>query len=140
MYSYFKADSVIGLVADGTNIQVKKLGAADAYKDAAAGSELTTFILQEADMIRLQAPEINTILGLQAADKGVALTFTPDEQGEKVAVANPFNGKNAGKFLAEAISGDNDYVFVLTADSICVLILLSLTKAVRDSVHLSGLI
>ena len=68
LYSYFKADSVIGLVADGTNIQVKKLGAADAYKDAAAGSELTTFILQEADMIRLQAPEINTILGLQAAD------------------------------------------------------------------------
>lgn len=34
-------------------------------------------------MIRLQAPEINTILGLQAADKGVALTFTPDEQGER---------------------------------------------------------
>ena len=117
LYSYFKADSVIGLVADGTNIQVKKLGAADAYKDAATGTELTRFILQEADMIRLQAPEINTILGLQAADKGVALTFTPDEQGEKVAVANPFNGKNAGKFLAEAISGDNDYVFVLTADS-----------------------
>ena len=117
MYSYFKADSVIGLVANGTNIQVKKLGAADAYNDAATGTELTTFILQEADMIRLQAPEINTILGLQAADKGVALTFTPDEQGEKVAVANPFNGKNAGKFLAEAISGDNDYVFVLTADS-----------------------
>ena len=117
LYSYFKADSVIGLVANGTNIQVKKLGAADAYNDAATGTELTTFILQEADMIRLQAPEINTILGLQAADKGVALTFTPDEQGEKVAVANPFNGKNAGKFLAEAISGDNDYVFVLTADS-----------------------
>ena len=46
-------------------------------------------------MIRWQAPEINTILGLQAADKGVALTFTPDEQGEKVAVANPFNGKDA---------------------------------------------
>ena len=117
LYSYFKADSVIGLVANGTNIQVKKLGAADAYNDAATGTELTTFILQEADMIRLQAPEINTILGLQAADKGVALTFTPDEQGEKVAVANPFNGKNAGKFLAEAISSDNDYVFVLTADS-----------------------
>ena len=119
LYSYFKADSVIGLVANGTNIQVKKLGAADAYKDAATGTELTKFILQEADMIRLQAPEINTILGLQAADKGVALTFTPDEQGEKVAVANPFNGKNAGKFLAEAIDSDNDYdyVFVLTADS-----------------------
>ena len=117
LYSYFKADSVIGLVANGTNIQVKKLGAADAYNGAATGTELTTFILQEADMIRLQAPEINTILGLQAADKGVALTFTPDEQGEKVAVANPFNGKNAGKFLAEAISSDNDYVFVLTADS-----------------------
>ena len=84
MYSYFKADSVIGLVANGTNIQVKKLGAADAYNDAATGTELTTFILQEADMIRLQAPEINTILGLQAADKGVALTFTPDEQGERL--------------------------------------------------------
>ena len=58
---------------------MKKLGAADAYNDAATGTELTTFILQEADMIRLQAPEINTILGLQAADKGVALTFTPDD-------------------------------------------------------------
>lgn len=69
------------------------------------------------------------------------MTFTPDEQGEKVAVANPFNGKNAGKFLAEAISGDNDYVFVLTADSSYLrVVLLSLTKAVRDSVHSSGLI
>ena len=52
------------MVADGTNIQVKKLGAADAYKDAAAGSELTTFILQEADMIRLQAPEIEYNFGV----------------------------------------------------------------------------
>lgn len=71
LYSYFKADSVIGLVANGTNIQVKKLGAADAYNDAATGTELTTFILQEADMIRLQAPEIQYNFGLQAADKGM---------------------------------------------------------------------
>ena len=119
LYSYFKADSVIGLVADGTNIQVTKLAAAEAYADAATGSDLTMFSLVEADMIRLQAPEINTILGLQAADKGVALTFTPDEQGEKVTVANPFNGKNAGKFLAEPTTGGDaaDYVFVLTTDS-----------------------
>ncbi|MBP3641879.1 MAG: hypothetical protein J6J40_08630 [Parabacteroides sp.] len=119
LYSYFKADSVIGLVANNTNIQVTKLAAADAYADAATGNDLTKFSLVEADMIRLQAPEINTILGLQAADKGVALTFTPDEQGEKVAVANPFNGKNAGKFLTEATTGAdaNDYVFVLTTDS-----------------------
>ncbi|MEI3117650.1 MAG: hypothetical protein V8T12_00995 [Parabacteroides johnsonii] len=95
------------------------MAAADAYADAATGNDLTKFSLVEANMIRLQAPEINTILGLQAADKGVALTFTPDEQGEKVAVANPFNGKNAGKFLTEATTGAdaNDYVFVLTTDS-----------------------
>ncbi|WP_298550302.1 hypothetical protein [uncultured Parabacteroides sp.] len=117
LYSYFKADSVIGLKANSTNIQVVKEEAAKAYTDAAAGSLFTKFALVEADMIRLQAPEINTILGLQAADKGVALTFTPDEQGEKVTVANPFNGKNAGKFLAETIAGDADYVFVLTTDS-----------------------
>ena len=127
LYSYFKADSVIGLcladvetVADeSVKVMVKKLGAADAYADAAAGSELLKFSLVEADMIRLQAPEINTMLGLQTADKGVALNFTPDEQGEKVEVANPFNGKNAGKFLAEAIEGEDgdDYVFILTTDS-----------------------
>ncbi|RHR56898.1 DUF6383 domain-containing protein [Parabacteroides sp. AF17-28] len=121
LYSYFKADSVIGLVKDaaGDKILVKKMGASEAYADAedAAGTALTKFTLVEADVIRLGANEINTYLGMQAADKGVALKFSPDEQGEKVAVANPFNGKNAGKFLAEGVPSENDYVFVLTTDS-----------------------
>ena len=117
LYSYFKTDSVIGLKANNANIQVVKEAAAKVSADAVAGSLLTKFALVEADMIRLAAPEINTILGLQDADKGVALTFTPDEEGAKVKVANPFNGKNAGKFFAEAITGDNDYVYVLNSDS-----------------------
>ncbi|WP_302773499.1 DUF6383 domain-containing protein [Parabacteroides johnsonii] len=118
LYSYFKADSVIGLKADGTNIQLVKLGADKASADAAAGSELTAFVLQEADMIRLKANEINTILGLQDADKGVELKFTPDEEGEKVAVANPFNGKNGGKFLTADVKDDTEgYVYVLKSDS-----------------------
>ena len=116
LYSYFKADSVIGLFADSKNIQVKKLSAAEAYGDAATGTLLTKFSLVEADVIRLGANEINTYLGMQAADKGVALTFTPDEMGEKLPVANPFNGKNAGKFFAEDF-GDADYVHIYNADS-----------------------
>ena len=120
LYSYFKADSVIGLIKDaaGDKIMVKKMSAADAYADAEAsgGTALTKFTLVEADVIRLGANEINTYLGMQAADKGVALKFDPDEMGEKLPVANPFNGKNAGKFFAEDF-GDPDYVYVLNADS-----------------------
>ncbi|RHO73379.1 hypothetical protein DW083_05905 [Parabacteroides sp. AF48-14] len=120
LYSYFKADSVIGLVKDAADdkILVKKMGASEAYADAedAAGTALTKFTLVEADVIRLGANEINTYLGMQTADKGVALNFTPDEMGEKLPVANPFNGKNAGKFFAEDF-GDADYVYIYNADS-----------------------
>jgi len=121
LYSYFKADSVIGLVKDATpgsdKILVKKMSAAEAYTDVeTAGGALTPFTLVEADVIRLGANEINTYLGMQAADKGVALKFTPDEMGEKLPVANPFNGKNAGKFFAEDF-GDADYVHIYNADS-----------------------
>ena len=120
LYSYFKADSVIGLIKDaaGDKIMVKKMSAADAYADAEAtgGTALTKFTLVEADVIRLGANEINTYLGMQAADKGVALKFDPDEMGEKLPVANPFNGKNAGKFFAEDF-GDADYVYIYNADS-----------------------
>lgn len=81
LYSYFKADSVIGLVKDASNdaVRLMKLGANDAAADATIGAKLTLFTLQTADAIVLSANEINTILGVQEADKGVKLTFTPDE-------------------------------------------------------------
>ncbi len=120
LYSYIKPDSVIGLVKDESNkILIKKMGASDAYADAedADGVALTKFTLVEADVIRLGANEINTYFGLQSAKNGVALTFNPDEMGTKVDVPNPFNGKNVGKFFAEAIDSDDDYVYILNGDS-----------------------
>jgi len=111
LYSYFKTDSVLSIKVDGEDVTLVK----ELASDVKEGSDFT---LTVADPMILTAPQINTILGMQAADKGVALTFTPDESGEKVKVANPFNGKNAGKFLAAEIDGDADgYVYVLTTDS-----------------------
>ena len=119
LYSYFKADSVIGLVKDASTnkILVKKMGASDAYADAedASGTDLTKFTLVEADVIQLNAATINTFFGLQDKSKGVALTFTPDEMGEKVDVPNPFNGKNGSKFFAE--DAEANYVYIYNADS-----------------------
>ncbi|MCL3850746.1 DUF6383 domain-containing protein [Parabacteroides sp. GYB001] len=114
LYSYFKADSVIGLVKDASNdaVRLMKLGANDAAADATIGAKLTLFTLQTADAIVLSANEINTILGVQEADKGVKLTFTPDEMGEKLPVPNPFTN---GKFTAET-STDANFVFVKNAD------------------------
>ncbi len=109
LYSYFKTDSVLSIKIDGEDVTLVK----ELASDVTEGSQ---FSLTVADPMILKAPQINTILGMQAADKGVALTFTPDENGEKVKVANPFNGKNAGKFLA-AETDEDDYVYVLTADS-----------------------
>ncbi|WP_455643514.1 DUF6383 domain-containing protein [Parabacteroides sp.] len=119
LYSYFKGDSVIGLVKDAATdkILVKKMGASDAYADAedATGTALTKFTLVEADVIQLNAATINTFFGLQDKSKGVALKFTPDEMGEKVDVPNPFNGKNGSKFFAE--DAEANYVYIYNADS-----------------------
>ncbi len=113
LYAYFKQDSVIGLTVNGTDVEIQKQGATDAYAEAAAGGTFSLFTLQEADMIRLDAKALNTYIGMQDEKNGVALTFNPDEKGEKVKVANPFNGKNAGKFFAE--DAEADYVYVRTA-------------------------
>ncbi len=124
VYSHFKTDSVVGLYATSTAIDVKKLGSADAAKEAfGTPAILTQFTLQKAAPVRLKAAEINSKLGLlegDAAKSGIKLGFEPDEKGvESISnfVKNPFT---TNKFLAEdiAISGaDADYVFVLHTDS-----------------------
>ena len=63
LYSYFKADSVIGLALDGNDVVVKKYAAKDAAADAQTGTNLAKFELQTADAVVLGAKEINTILG-----------------------------------------------------------------------------
>ena len=63
LYSYFKADSVIGLALNGNDVVVKKYAAKDAAADAQTGAKLAKFELQTADAVILGAKEINTILG-----------------------------------------------------------------------------
>ncbi len=115
LYSYFKEDSVVILRTEGSGngpVALVKEAADKLKATAPSYTGNSVFSLKNADMIRLSANSINTMLGLQAADKGVALKFNPDEAGDKVKVANPFNGKNGGKFFAEAIDNDADYVHV----------------------------
>lgn len=111
LYSYFKADSVIGLALDGNDVVVKKYAAKDAAADAQTGTNLAKFELQTADAVVLGAKEINTILGtLDNETTGVKLTFTPDEMGEKLPVPNPFTN---AKFFAE--DAEAKYVYVKNA-------------------------
>ena len=111
LYSYFKADSVIGLALDGANVVVKKYAAKDAAKDAQDGAKLELFQLQTADAVILGAKEINTILGTYDNETtGVKLIFTPDEMGEKLPVPNPFTN---AKFYAE--TAEANYVYVKNA-------------------------
>ena len=111
LYSYFKADSVIGFALSGSNVVVKKYAAKDAAADAQAGAKLTKFELQTANAVILDAKEINTILGtLDNETTGVKLTFTPDEMGEKLPVPNPFTN---AKFFAE--TAETNYVYVKNA-------------------------
>ena len=111
LYSYFKADSVIGLALNGNDVVVKKYAAKDAAADAQTGAKLAKFELQTADAVILGAKEINTILGtLDNETTGVKLTFTPDEMGEKLPVPNPFTN---AKFFAE--DAEANYVYVKNA-------------------------
>ena len=111
LYSYFKADSVIGLALNGNDVVVKKYAAKDAAADAQTGTKLAKFELQTADAVVLGAKEINTILGtLDNETTGVKLTFTPDEMGEKLPVPNPFTN---AKFFAE--DAEANYVYVKNA-------------------------
>ena len=59
----------------------------------------------------MNANELNTILGIQAADKGVKLTFKPDTLG--TTLENPFSSQ---KFVAEE-SGDATYLNVKRGDN-----------------------
>ena len=119
VYSHFKTDSVIGLYATDAAIDVKKAGSADAAGEALDSPAIfTQFTLQTANPVRLEAAEINSILGTLEGDavkEGIKLGFAPDEKGvESIAnfVKNPFT---TNKFLAE--DAESDYVFILHTDS-----------------------
>ncbi len=103
MYSYFQEDSVVGLALDNGKIRLKKSGAS--AKDITA-AKFASFTLVEADAITLNAKQINTKLGLQAADAGVKLTFTPDRN--KTSLKNPFSDE---AFIAKQVSNEN-FVYV----------------------------
>ena len=107
LYSYFAPDSVVGLVVDGADIQMKKVRATDI---ATAG--FTKFELKEASaLIIANANDFNTVFGTQKADEGVKLTFEPDVLGDNVV--NPFNAKD---IMVEA-SNTAKWFYVLNTDS-----------------------
>ncbi|WP_455643567.1 DUF6383 domain-containing protein [Parabacteroides sp.] len=119
VYSHFKTDSVIGLYATASAIDVKKAGSADAAGEALGTPAIfTKFTLQTANPVILEAAEINSILGTLEGDavkEGIKLGFAPNEKGvESIAnfVKNPFT---TNKFLAE--DAEADYVFILHTDS-----------------------
>ena len=119
IYSHFSTDSVLGLYATASAIDVKKTGSADAAKEALATPAIfTQFTLQTASPVRLKAAEINSKLGLLEGDDvkgGIKLGFEPNEKGVdaiKNFVKNPFT---TDKFLAE--EAETDYVFILHTDS-----------------------
>ena len=119
MYSYFKADSVIGLVKVGNTttvsdtVRVMKESAKVASADRVTGSVFTKFTLAYADGLTLNAEAINTILGLQTADKGVKLTFNKDKNNTKLK--NYFS--DDAKFFADTTktgSTVDDFVRIMT--------------------------
>ena len=101
LYSYFTADSVVGLTVkdDGTVVLTKEIAS------KAAETFTTTFTLVKADSVTLNAKQINTKLGIQNADAGVQLTFTPD--AHKTSLKNPFSQE---LFLATQAEGDFVYI------------------------------
>ena len=107
LYSYFAPDSVVGLVVNGADIQMKKVRATDI---ATAG--FTEFELKEASALTIaNANDFNTVFGTQKADEGVKLTFEPDVLGDNVV--NPFNTKD----IMVAASDENNWFYVLNTDS-----------------------
>ena len=101
LYSYFTADSVVGLTVkdDGTVVLTKEIAS------KAAETFTTTFTLVKADSVTLNAKQINTKLGIQNADAGVQLTFTPD--AHKTSLKNPFSQE---LFLAADAEGGFVYI------------------------------
>ena len=104
LFSYFKNDSVVGLKVSGANVVLVKEAA-----QKVAANTFTAFTLVEANAITLNADQINTKLGLQAATDGVKLKFTPDRN--KTTLKNPFSDVS---FVAEA--GEGDFVYVKSGD------------------------
>ena len=108
LFSYFKTDSVIGFVLTGDDVAVAKCGA---NEDGVTVADFEKFTLKTSDLVTLNANELNTILGVQDADKGVKLTFKPDTLG--TTLENPFSSQ---KFVAEE-SGDAGYLNVKRGDT-----------------------
>ena len=79
LYSYFHADSVVGLKLNSGKFELGKATATTAQADAQTGSVFTKFTLVEPDSIVMNANAVNTIFGTQAASKGVKLTFVNDK-------------------------------------------------------------
>ncbi|WP_147382100.1 DUF6383 domain-containing protein [Parabacteroides sp. AF48-14] len=99
LYSYFKADSIVGFMIDNTGkITLKKINARDL--DA---TNFMTVSLQEVPAMQMTAYEINTKLFQQRDDAGVRLIFDPDRNN--TTLENPFSDV---EFLAydNYIAGD----------------------------------
>ncbi len=115
LYSYFKTDSVIGLLkaaAANDTVRIMKEAATVAYGDRTTGNVFTKFTLAYADSVTLNAAAINTILGQQTADKGVKLTFDKDKNN--TSLKNYFS--DDAKFFADTAhlgSNTTDFVRIL---------------------------
>ena len=101
LYSYFTNDSVVGLVVEDGKVRLKQ-----ALASAVSAANFAKFTLVEAAAVTLNANQINTKLGIQAADAGVQLTFNPDRNN--TSLENPFSDV---PFIAKAVSGD-DFVYI----------------------------
>ena len=102
-YSYFKSDSVVGLVVDGNSVTLKK---AAANEIASAG--FTGITITAPDIITLSADQINNKFGELASTQSgkITLKFTPDKNNTKIA--NPFNDV---KFYTENAGDSTVYVY-----------------------------
>ena len=101
LYSYFTTDSVVGFVVGADNTVTLKKELASKVVDGTFAS----FSLVEADSVTLNATQINTKLGIQKADAGVTLKFTPD--ANKTSLKNPFSQES---FLAA--DAEDGFVYI----------------------------
>ncbi|WP_102407185.1 DUF6383 domain-containing protein [Parabacteroides bouchesdurhonensis] len=116
LFSYFTADSVVGLAVQQEGVFLIKDLADNAIRQQ--NNNFKKFTLRKAAEIILSANEINTLFDLQASDKGVQLKFTPDVQN--TSRENPFNAKKFFARQVTSLSGAADtvkYVYVARADS-----------------------
>ena len=119
LYSYFTKDSVVAIHTANNQVGLKKMLATE-VETSVSSNDLVTFSLKEADPMVLSARAINTIFGMQDADKGVKLKFDKDKN--KTSLVNYFSEY---KFWAEE-SGDQGFVRVLTSEN---------SKLAKDSVY-----